>query len=208
MAPAAFCLWEAPVVLIKCPKCSHTVLSAASTCPACGYAMDPMQRDVIRVDRRRRLWLILPGAAVAGLLALVVWRAQADGVFAIAPLPEGTEPTMSELSRTLAQTNTVTSPSGNADSVAQSGDERWEDELVTEFGTEPIFPAAPQILWTQTWVNVREEPGRTSPVVKILLPGQQVAVVHPEREWSLVYVDGREIGYLSVALLAERPPGP
>lgn len=194
------------MVLIKCPRCSHTVLSAASTCPGCGYVLDPQQRDVIRVDRRRRVWLLLPGLAVAGLLAFVVWRAQADGVFGIAPLPDDAEPSTSELSRTLGQADAVTSPGG--DSVAQPGERRWEGDMVTGLGAQPDSPAAAQTLWTQTWVNVREEPASTSPVVKILLPGQQVAVVHPDREWSLVYVDGQLVGYLSVALLAERPPGP
>ena len=69
----------------------------------------------------------------------------------------------------------------------------------------PLPPSATP-LWTSTWVNVRERPGPTSPVVRVLNPGQQVLAVHPQGGWSLVYVDDRRAGYLWMAHLADQPP--
>jgi hypothetical protein len=43
--------------------------------------------------------------------------------------------------------------------------------------------------------------------VRVLNPGERVEVQDPNRSWSLVYVGGRAVGYLSVALLVAEPPG-
>jgi uncharacterized protein YgiM (DUF1202 family) len=68
-------------------------------------------------------------------------------------------------------------------------------------------PESAETRWTATWVNVRERPGTTSTVVQVLRPGQEVEVLSPNRPWSVVYVNGRLVGYLSVSLLADEPPG-
>lgn len=200
------------MVLIKCPKCNHTVLSAASKCPSCQHIMDPEQRDVIRVDRRPGAWVVLSCVAVAGLLGLVVWRAQAEGLFAGEPRPQLTQPTaVSDFSRGPGQHDSATSLGAGMESAPQpKGERRQEARAAISPRWQPAqgAPARAETLWTETWVNVRERPGTKSTVVKVLTPGQAVDVLHPERRWSLVYVDGQELGYLSVALLTEQPPDP
>lgn len=193
------------MTLIKCPKCDHTVLSAASRCPGCGSAMDPQQRDAIRVNRPRRFWPLIFGLSVLALLVAGMWRAQSERARAIAM---SIDRLVNESSpEPKAAPETASAPPDKT----QLGPAAVRDAGVAR--TQPVktqepAPADTDTLWTRTWVNVRERPGTTSTVVQVLTPGKPVAVVNPERQWSLVYVDGRQVGYLSVALLATQPPTP
>ncbi len=201
------------MALIKCSKCGHTVLSAASKCPGCGRALDPAQRDAIRVDRRRRGWIVVGGLLGVAGIAIGVWAVQSGGPMSSAGAPPATP-------QPLLQAPLPNPPSADTLSIMTPAREsRQPGAVITERQpTRPVVssplarvdsatPRESETLWTQTWVNVRERPGTTSTVVKILLPGQPVSVINPDRQWSVVYVDGKRLGYLSVALLTERPPG-
>jgi hypothetical protein len=154
------------------------------------------------------LWLLFPGIALAALLGIVVWRAQADGSLTGSLTPRASLP--AQMPQPLPVTTPLDTVTGQLPPDATAQQKSLDDEvaraaLAVEQRDEGPTPA--EQLWTQTWVNVRERPGTTSTVIKILTPGQPVDVINPERQWSLVYVDGQVLGYLSVALLAERPPG-
>lgn len=201
------------MALIKCPKCGHSVLSAASKCPGCGRALDPALRDVIRVDRRRRGWIVVGGLLGVAVIALGVWAVESGGPMSAAgaPLtaPQPLSPAPLPVPSSADTLSIMTPASESRQPGAVIPDRPPTRPLVNpplaRADTAP--PLESETLWTQTWVNVRERPGTTSTVVKILLPGQPVSVINPDRQWSVVYVDGKRLGYLSVALLAERPPG-
>ncbi len=191
------------MALIRCQKCSRTMLSAASQCPHCLRPMDPAQRDVIR-DRRSVMWPSVVVISAVLVLAIILWRNLED---AAALLNSGPAliPAPAEVSA---------GPPAMLDAIG--GDPTHADESTSESPTSrestqnqieraAPLPVSATPLWTSTWVNVRERPGPTSPVVRVLNPGQQVLVVHPQRGWSLVYVDDQRAGYLWVAHLADQP---
>ncbi len=195
------------MALIKCPKCNHTVLSAASRCPGCGRPLSLEDRDEIRVDRGRKWWPALAGVSVSVLVALAVWRVQANvppsnvtSPLPVAALPDFATDSFSNSAFDDSAADATAQPDSEPAPPADSERPRLPRNL-------PPLTAA-DTLWTSTWVNIRARPGTTGTVVRVLRPGEPVAVANPERQWSVVYVDGEPVGWLSVAMLGQRPPGP
>lgn len=192
------------MALIRCQKCSRTVLSAASQCPHCSRPMDPAQRDVIR-DRRSVKWpsVVVIGAVLVLVIILLRNLEDAAAVLNAGPAPI---PAPAEVSA-----GPPAIPDAIGEDATHAGEESAPESITprdntqNQIGQAAPLPASATPLWTSTWVNVRERPGPTSPVVRVLNPGQQVLVIHPQRGWSLVYVDDQRAGYLWVAHLADQP---
>ncbi len=193
------------MALIRCPKCSRTVLSAASQCPHCSRPMDADQRDEIRVDRRPVMWPSVVVISAVLVLAIILWRNLEDAAALLssgpAPMPAPAEVSAGPPAMLDAIGEDATHAGNESTSESPTSRESTQNQIER---AAPL-PASTTPLWTSTWVNVRERPGPTSPVVRVLNPGQQVLVVHPQRGWSLVYVDDQRAGYLWVAHLADQP---
>jgi len=78
---------------------------------------------------------------------------------------------------------------------------------------EPAAPPAPisaptsaQPRWASTWVNVREARDPEAPVVRVLTPGESVAVADYQSGWWVVYVQNQRVGYAANSLLLSEPP--
>ncbi len=204
------------MALLKCPNCNQTVLSAACSCPRCGTVFN-WERDRYPGDKPIRWWPIVLGMAAVGALAFGVSRVAEQGPSAdLPPMTMGTEvtplPVVSPDTTSLVAAPPAPRPADSVRPPARSP-------------TAPVSAAQPpqsrraglpearrstvaQTRWTSTWVNVRERPSNQSAVIRVLNPGERVEVESPNRSWSLVYLGGRPVGYLSVALLVNEPPGP
>ena len=205
------------MALLKCPNCNQTVLSAACSCPRCGTVFN-WERDRYPGDKPIRWWPIVLGIAAVATLAFAVGRvAEQDRSAEFPPLPMGTEAIpLPALDRDTTTPATAEPPAPRPADTARS---RFRSPAPPVDAAPPpqsrraslpdprgAGPAQPR--WTSTWVNVRERPSNQSAVVRVLNPGERVEVESPNRSWSLIYVGGRPVGYLSVSLLVIEPPGP
>ncbi len=191
------------MALIRCRKCNRSVLSAASRCPHCLKPMDADQRDPISGDRQSMKLPALLWISLVLVIVIAVWRTLGDTE---SPLNVG--PALIPAPAVASVGSTVPDTIGEHGTFEEEGSAAEpltpEDGTRTQIGQDRPPPSA-KTRWTSTWVNVRERPGPTSPVVQVLSPGRHVLAVSPERGWSLVYADAERAGYLWAALLADRP---
>ncbi len=191
------------MVLIRCRQCNRTVLSAASQCPHCLRPMDADQRDAIDGDRRSMMLPALLGIGLVLAIVITVWRTpgDAESPLNVAPVLIPT-PAVASVGSTVH--DTIREQGTFEEDGSASEPMTLENGTRTEIGQDRPPPSA-KTRWTSTWVNVRERPDPTSPVVLVLSPGRQLLAVSPERGWSRVYADAERAGYLWAALLADRP---
>jgi hypothetical protein len=68
-------------------------------------------------------------------------------------------------------------------------------------------PASPDtsLKWTARWANVRGSPNSDSQVVRVLPPGEPVAVAQAGGGWFSVFQNGRQVGYVARQSLVDEP---
>ena len=158
---------------MECPQCGQKALSVATRCPHCGVAFPskPLRRSTPS-HRRNRLRPVL---AVGGALLL--------GVALLAVVAPRLRVKAAPTAR--AASSAETAPTPLAAVVTDSTIER---------PPSVANPLATRV--ARTWVNVRGGPGRTSPTVRVLNPGDAVQVDSLNRGWYRVLIDGRAAGYV------------
>ena len=218
------------MALIKCPQCGQTVLSVASVCPKCSYLLlqhaTPQGEDGGFVDCRRCGKVISATAvdcefcgypqrfrrhlrralgaigvlALAAIGILVIRAVTGTGGDADALAPRATDSVPAAVPQpAVAEPDSEIPLAVAAPAVDTSSAVRQDSQ-----------PVAPVTLtrWTITWANVREARNTASAVIRILRPGDSVAVAEPAGGWWRVYDRGEPVGFVAIDLLSAEPPEP
>ncbi len=212
------------MALIDCPQCGHKVLSVASTCPKCGFSLSEQRkkeahfsknvrckncrREIapasricphcgeVRPVRRYKPW---PAVAVLGV-----------GIIATASLilrSAGSESRQSEQPTTVVQPQ-PTPPDTTPIDSAEPDSVPMAEPIIAAPAVAPTEIATPSTLtrWTSDWANVRAGRGMQDSILRVLRPGQPVAVADLESGWWAVYIEGRRVGFVSQSLLVDQLP--
>lgn len=216
------------MALIKCPQCGQTVLSVASVCPKCSYLLlqhaTPQGENggflncrrcgkVISATAidceycgypqrfRRHLRRVLGTVGLLVLIAIgviVVRAVTGTGGDIDSPAPSAADPfPATEPRPAVAQPDSETVPGVVTPTVDTS------TAVVQD--TQPVAPLTLR-RWTITWANVRDGRTTASAIVRVLRPGDSVAVAEPGGGWWRVYERGEPIGYVAIDLLSTQKP--
>jgi len=71
--------------------------------------------------------------------------------------------------------------------------------------SEPVGIDAAQRRFAQVWANVRAQPSSTAPVLRVLHPGEVVAVDSRQQGWYRVVID-EGVGFVDQHYLDTLPP--
>jgi uncharacterized protein YgiM (DUF1202 family) len=71
---------------------------------------------------------------------------------------------------------------------------------------EPVRIDAAHQRYAQVWANVRAERRNTAPVLRVLHPGEVVAVDSLQQGWYRVVTDQQAVGYVDQHYLDTLPP--
>lgn len=208
--------------LTECRRCGHPVTTETSVCPHCSirkpgrYVISPVALAVLAVALVSTVTL---GVVVPRLADLSERLPSAPPIRAAPPLLKRLVPPVSRASSIFAASPPALADTHAADNVAQNDSgvpkdsTRATDSIPLKPSGADQPPSAPGVMpytrWvTSMWVNVREGPADSTPVVAVLRPGQRVEAGAPTRDgWQMVYVDGRRVGYVARSLLTSQPPG-
>jgi hypothetical protein len=176
----------------QCPSCGSKALSVATRCPRCGvpFGFKLPSKPPAR-PRRRGVPVVVTGVALAAILF-------AAGVLRRGPaLSEGFSPpppaaTPAPVRRQPVEPAAL--PPAPAETPASA-------PAVTP-ASEPV-----ELRYTNIWVNVRQARRPSSPVIKVLRPGEPVQVDSLRYGWYRVVADGQAVGYVYRGFVDAEPPG-
>jgi len=201
---------------LTCTNCGQRVPGDATKCRHCGR---PFGRPIQRAEgsgsslRSTSVAVVLVGVALIILAAYELWpRLSAVP----SPAPPKT-PSVATLPRP-APAAPAQSPAAPAESVrrAPPAPSRPAGELRPPAGDTagPVAPTAPpqpvsidatHRRFAQVWANLRAEPSSTAPVLRVLHPGEVVAVDSLQQGWYRVVTD-TSVGYVDQHYLDTLPP--
>lgn len=190
---------------INCPRCGQKALSVATRCPHCGELFETWNQPKARpaLDLRP-LGLLIVGAAVIVLVAVNVVsrpRSPAPGAVPVAasadprvPAPAPARPRIKSPSPSRSPRQSSPPPSDTA------------SRLAAVPAAEPSDSETIQARYAGTWVNVRAGRSSTAPVVRVLRPGEEIAVDVPRQGWYPVVDKEETSGYVDGRYLETTPP--
>ncbi len=206
---------------LTCTNCLQRAPVEAAKCPHCGRPFGRLPQRAEGSGSRRRstsVAVLLAGAALIILAAQQLWPklsvAPSDAPSAAppetpsvstpppptpAPAPKQAHPAPVESVRAVPQTPSrppAESRRPVRDTAAPSA---------PTAGPEPVSIDAAHRRFAQVWANLRAQPSDTAPVLRVLHPGEVVAVDSLQQGWYRVVID-QAVGYVDQHYLDTLPP--
>ncbi len=210
-----------------CSSCGQKALSVATRCPRCGLAFEEqfLSRSRSTPKSRGMPLIVLIVGVVAALFGanalmrritvapqgLVPPPAPGAGAVAVVPVPAADTPPAPRRDLPAASVESLT-PVARAPVVVDTPAPL--PRVVAPPAPVPAVvvpapvatgPLPTQRRYASIWTNVRAARSNTSPVLRILRPGEVVQVDSLARGWYRVMSDGLPVGYADRRLLADAP---
>jgi len=201
---------------LTCTNCGQKAPGEATKCKHCGRPFGrPAQRAEDSGPGRRltSVAVLLAGAALVILAAHELWPRLSVAPSAAPPeTPTASTPPQSPAP---APRQSRAAPVESVRAVPPSPSRPPRESRPPVVDTaRPVAPTAPpepvnidaaQRRFAQVWANVRAERSSTAPVLRVLHPGEEVAVDSLEQGWYRVVTD-QTVGYVDQHYLDTLPP--
>jgi uncharacterized protein YgiM (DUF1202 family) len=200
---------------LTCTHCGQKAPGEATKCPHCGR---PFGRPSLRAEgsgttrRSTSVAVALAGAVLMILAAHELWPKLSVAPSAAplqtptvstAPEPPAPAPRQSRVAPVESVRAVTPSPSRLEESRPPAGD--TAGPVAPTAPPEPVSIDAAHERFAQVWANVRAEPSNTAPVLRVLHPGEVVAVDSLQQGWYRVVTD-QAVGYVDQHYLDTLPP--
>lgn len=210
---------------LTCTNCGQKAPDTATRCQHCGRAFGRApERPEDSGSRRPSIpvAVLLAGAALIILAAYQMWPrfnvappgAPPETPTVAAPPPAPT-PTPKE-SRAAPVESVRVAPVESVRPVPPSPSQAPRESRPPVADTAgPVAPTAPREpvsidvarqRYAQVWANLRAERSNTAPVLRVLHPGEVVAVDSLQQGWYRVVTDQQDVGYVDQQYLDTLPP--
>lgn len=201
---------------LTCTNCGQKAPGDATKCKHCGrpFGRPPQQAEASGSRRRWTSVAVLLAGAVLIIWAALELRPRLNVAPSAAP-PETPSISTPPEPPAPAPRQSRTAPVESVRAVAPSPSRPPRESpppvvdtagpVATTAPPEPVSIDATQRRFAQVWANVRAEPSSTAPVLRVLHPGEEVAVDSLQQGWYRVVTD-QAVGYVDQQYLDTLPP--
>jgi Bacterial SH3 domain len=190
---------------INCPRCDRKALSVASRCPHCGELFETWHQPKARPARDLRPFgLLIVSAVVIGLVAKNWVATPRSPAPSPGPVAASADPRVPAKRRARPPVKSPAPPRSPPQAALPPSDSGTR--LAAVPAEEAPDSETVQARYAGTWVNVRAGRSNTAPVIRVLRPGEEIAVDVPRQGWYPVVDKQETAGYVDGRYLEATPP--